>query len=248
MALKGFLASGFQQLIGASRLKGANTQWIGEPNRQALSSASNQITNTLNFGDNVLNYVGSGLVLASGIRLFPTNPTFSCRVTIVNNGTGNIILNGNSVISGGLVAKDTIYVLPKQSVILFYDLSDDRIYVESYPGPQTTSQVITVTNGLTTIALTTAGMQQVAYVLPGPGAVTANITRLTLTDAIDGQFLTLVGLTIGSNSISLIQDTTLSLNQGFQINGDFTFGNYSAITLVRAGTNWYEINRVVQNI
>ena len=37
MALKGFLASGFQKLIGASRIKGADDTFLGENNEQEFT-------------------------------------------------------------------------------------------------------------------------------------------------------------------------------------------------------------------
>jgi len=91
MALKGFLASGFQKLIGASRIKGADESWLGEHNVQDVSSNTVPIAATLAPGLNIIRYTGgSDFDFTSGSSpLFSTTPTHATQVIFINKSVSS---------------------------------------------------------------------------------------------------------------------------------------------------------------
>jgi hypothetical protein len=247
MALKGFLASGFQKLIGASRIKGANDQWLGEPNAQTFSSASNQITNTLVFGQNVLNFGGGSTIDISASSMFASTPTFSVIVTIVHVGTTGALRFVTSATSGGLQSP-SLELKPYESVTMFYDISGARWYVTSFTDQSPLRQSATITNGQTTIALPAYKTTQILNLQPAANA-SAAITKITGFTA--NNIVTLYGSTSGTwdanTNVRLIADTSASPAQDtFILNGDFQFNKYSSITLMYE-FRWIELSRNQSN-
>ncbi len=246
MALKGFLASGFQQLIGASRLKGANTQWIGEPNRQTMTVVSNQITNSLYYGENILEYNGSGFTPSGA--LFSSTPTFPCMLTIINDGTGVIRLSNVGVVAGSCKFTQELNIQPSTTARLFYDVLNARwrlIHSDFFPYAITS---VAVPNGATNITLATfKSDKSLVQISPSTASVVANLTYASPSYSSNpaGQVVILAGSSIGSTEIKLVQDVNNTTTNGFLINGDFTFTDYSNITLIYDGLKWIEIARTV---
>lgn len=247
MALKGFLASGFQKLIGASRIKGANDQWLGEPNTQNFSSASNQITNTLVYGQNVLSFGGGATVDISASSMFAVTPTFPVLVTIIHVGTTGSLRFSTSATSGGLQSPG-FQVKPYESVTLFYDVSGARWYVTNFTDQAPLRQFTTITNGQTAIALPAYKTTQIIDLQPQANA-SAALTTMTGFTAND--VVTLFGSSSGSwdagTNVRLIADTSAAPAQNtFILNGDFQFNKYSSITLMW-DFRWIELSRNQSN-
>jgi hypothetical protein len=247
MALKGFLASGFQKLIGASRIKGANDQWLGEPNAQTFSSASNQITNTLVYGHNVLNFGGGSTVNLAATSLFATTPTFSVLVTVIHVGTTGVINFSQSATSGGMQSPSR-QLKPYESVTLFYDVSGARWYVTEFTDQAPFRASLVITNGQTTIALNSFKTTQIASLQPVANA-SAALTTMTGFNQFD--VVTLFGSTSGTwdanTNVRLIADTSASpAADTFILNGDFQFNKYSSITLMY-DFRWIELSRNQSN-
>lgn len=247
MALKGFLASGFQKLIGASRIKGANDQWLGEPNTQNFSSASNQITNTLVYGQNVLSFGGGSTIDISASSVFAVTPTFPVLVTIIHVGTTGALRFSTSATTGGLQSP-SFQVKPYESVTLFYDVSGARWYVTNFTDQAPLRQSATITNGQTAIALPAYKTTQIIELQP---AANASAALTTMTGFTANDVVTLFGSTSGSwdagTNVRLIADTSASPAQNtFILNGDFQFNRYSSITLMW-DFRWIELSRNQSN-
>lgn len=247
MALKGFLASGFQKLIGASRIKGANDQWLGEPNTQSFATASSQITNTLVFGHNVLTFGGGSTVNLAASSLFSTNPTFPVMVTVIHVGTTGWINFSQSATTGGLQSV-TRQLKPYESITLFYDVSGARWYVTEFTDTSPFRASLVITNGQTSIALNSFRTTQIASLQPVSNA-SAALTTMTGFNQYD--VITLFGSTSGTwdanTNVRLITDTSASPAQDtFILNGDFQFNKYSSITLM-SDFRWIELSRNQSN-
>lgn len=247
MALKGYLASGFQKLIGASRLQGANTQWVGEANRQIATISGSQFSNTLYFGDNIIEYTGSSNINNGPNQIFTANPTTATRVTILNNGTGYIRFSAGGSTAGAGTFPVDILIQPNQSFSMFYDLGTSRWRQAAPNVVDLGTSSITVLNAATSITTLLSVRQQIAYITPGTALAVANITTITKPFAFynDPCTVTLIGSNCQTSAITLVQDTTGSLSNGLILNGDFTFTTNSSITLVCDGTKWIETARTV---
>lgn len=242
MALKGFLASGFQKLIGASRIKGANDQWVGEPNVQTATVVANQITNTLLYGHNVLFYAGIADVSIAG-QLLSNTPTFSCTMSVFN--TGNKDLRFVRGAGSGELESLTFTVKPNESATLFFNANNSRWYAVSTTDPYQYNKSYNITNGQTAIVLNEGRSWQRLDLFAASSNVAASLTTMTGQPAND--IITLyggIGIYDSTVDIKLISSTSSSpASNAFVLNGDFTFQRYSSITLIRDGSIWVETSR-----
>ena len=129
MALKGFLASGFQKLIGASRIKGSNDQWVGEQNQVTVSGSTFPLSATLVNGFNFVDLTTTGNPTYTTGALFSSNPTAFTQVTLRNSsGTNNVWSLTNVSTSGGLtLANGSVAILENGNTItLVYDTVNAR--------------------------------------------------------------------------------------------------------------------------
>jgi len=251
MALKGFLASGFQKLIGASRIKGANEQWLGEPNVQTLTVSSGQITNTLNYGNNV--FVTSSPQALSSTALVSTLPSFDCYITVVNTSTNTfnaITLNPNATPSaGGVYVESAYYIRPYQSITLFYNSSTQLFYVVEAPYDRLTLDTLAISNGATNIQLDQYSNNQYLSLNLTPGIV-ANIATIvplatSFTAAPIELKITAVNFNASETEVSFIQDVNYSTTNGLLLNGDFKLNRFGVLNLVydKIISRWIEISR-----
>lgn len=251
MALKGFLASGFQKLIGASRIKGANEQWLGEPNVQTLTVSSGQITNTLNYGNNV--FVTSSPQALSSAALVSTLPSFDCYITVVNTSTNTfnaVTLTTNATPSaGGVYVESTHYIRPYQSITLFYNSSTQLFYVVEAPYDRLTVDTLAISNGATSIQLDQYSNNQFLVLNLTPGIV-ANIATIvplatSFTAAPIELKITAVNFNASETEVSFIQDVNNTTTNGLLLNGDFKLNRFGVLNLVYDKTisKWIEISR-----
>lgn len=242
MALKGFLASGFQKLIGASRIKGANDQWVGEPNAQTLTLVSNQITNTLFFGHNILFFANPADSSISG-QLLTNTPTFSCTMTIINTGSKDLRVNQGA--GAGELQSLTYTIRPGESGTFVYNPTAARWYTVGATDPYQFSGSYNITNGQTAIVLNRNKSWQRLDLFAATGSVAASLT--TMTGQTANGIITLyggVGIWDSTVDIKLISSTSSTpASDAFVLNGDFSFQRYSSITLIRDGILWVETSR-----
>jgi len=243
MAMKGFLASGFQKLIGASRIKGANDQFVGEPNVQTATIVSNQFTNTLFFGHNVLLYSGAFDTTVGGGPVFATTPTFSCTLTVVNTGAKDLRFTTGA--GSGELQSLTFTIKPNESASLFYSSTTTRWYTTATTDPYQHVKSYNVINGQTAVVLTDGKSWQRLDVFAATSNVTASLT--TMTGQPTNNIITLyggIGIWDSTVDIKLIASTSASpAADAFVLNGDFTLQRYSSITLIRDGNVWVETSR-----
>ena len=248
MALKGFLASGFQKLIGASRIKGADESWLGEHNVQIVSANTVPIVATLAPGFNIIRYTAtSDFDFTSGsAALFSSTPTQATQVIFINqSASAKLMTFDSAVVTGGLIVHASPLVLnPGGSVTFWYDATNQR-WRESartgYDGSVFT-QTFSATGGLSY----TGDEAERVFIVNTTGDY--NITGCSpyglATPA--GRKLTIVGSnSLPTSSTLTVQQHTGSLgdNSKFYINGDFVLSPSSSITMLQTGTGWVEISR-----
>lgn len=255
MALKGFLASGFQKLIGASRIKGANEQWLGEPNVQTLTVSSGQITNTLNFGNNV--FVTSSPQALSSAALVSALPSFDCYITVVNTSTNTfnaITLNPNTTPSaGGVYVESAHYIRPYQSITLFYNSSTQLFYVFEAPHDRLTIDTLAISNGDTSIQLDQYSNNQFLVLNLTPGIV-ANIATIvplatSFTAAPIELKITAINVNSSETEVLFVQDVNNSTSNGLLLNGDYKMNRFGVLHLIYNKTNsrWFEVSRTTSS-
>jgi hypothetical protein len=242
MALKGFLASGFQKLIGASRIKGANNQWVGEPNVQGLTLVSNQITNTLFFGHNVLLHSGISDSNVSG-QLLASTPTFDCSMTVINQGNKDLRFVRGA--GSGQLDSVTFTIKPLESATLFYSSGIARWYTTGTTDPYQYITSYNITNGQTAIVINEGKSWQRLDIFAAGSNVAASLT--TMTGQASNNIITLyggIGIWDSTVDLKLIASTSPTpATNAFVLNGDFSFQRYSSITLTRDGSVWVETSR-----
>jgi len=239
MALKGYLASGFQKLIGASRLKGSNDQWVGEYNKLSFTGTAAPISTVSSvFGLNYLNWTPTNSVIVSNTdQLFSVNPTSEAIVIIRNSSTDKyIIFNNNGTVAGSVVGEQTLYLRPSQTVTFLYDVSAGRWREVNRTTPYiskthtvTTSQINAGNARIQSIQIDAASDQTVTTLNAGIGAQPGDIVHLYIVST--------------TNPITLQQDTTASSAYGLIMNGDYVMTKYSAISFIYDGTRWIELSR-----
>lgn len=239
MALKGFLASGFQKLIGASRISGANNQWLGEYNKVTYNSATTPISTIIPvFGFNYLEWLPpSGAFIGDSTALFSTNPTTGVVITIRNASASNsIIINNAGSVAGSLVGNGSVYLRYDESITYIYDVAAVRWREISR---STEYRVFATTVSGTAIQAGAARMQSLEI------SASADYTVTTITPASGAQPGDVVNLLVGaiSNPITLQQDTTGALSNGLIMNGDYAMTRYSAISFRYNGIVWIEQSR-----
>lgn len=248
MALKGFLASGFQKLIGASRIKGADESWLGEHNVQDVSVSTVPIAATLAPGLNIIRYTaGVNFNFTSGsAALFSTNPTQATQVIFINQTTSARLMTFESaIVTGGLVVHASPLVLnPGGSVTFWYDLTSQRWREAARTGYDGSvfTQTFSGTGGL---AYTGDETERVFIVnTTGNYSITGCSPYGLATPA--GRKLTIVGSnSLPTNFTLTVEQYTGALgdNSKFYINGDFVLTPSSSITMLQTGDGWVEISR-----
>jgi hypothetical protein len=250
MALKGFLASGFQKLIGASRILGANDRYLGEHNQQSYTSGF-PITTTLNAGFNVVRMAPTTSISYSSGTLFSANPTSPTQVVLVNDSSFRITLN-NVVTTGGLVINDSgMDLLIGDAITLIYDPSGGRWRDVASSNPGASTYTINLTNTATGIALSEDGRSQLVKITTN---TTSNRTLTSLALFSGGSILpTGMEVTLhGAFDLDMTYQLTLQQFTGtvgtpsyenLLINGDFVFSRNATITLKSTDVGWLEISR-----
>lgn len=246
MALKGFLASGFQKLIGASRIKGANDQWVGEPNVQAATFTGafgqSQCSNTLVYGHNILEISGTlSLLTDSSTPIFTNTPNFSCLVTFINkSGSATWRISSANVTGGGTFPETKVSLL-HNSITLYYDTTSSRWREVSSKYDFIDRTNLTVNNGASTILLGTTASKIIARITPGTTTAVADIA------SVDLGFTSVTGVTLhvygNSMSDALITLKESVVTGNLLINGDYSLSNNGMISLVWDGNYWREIGR-----
>lgn len=252
MALKGFLASGFQKLIGASRIKGSNEQWVGEQNQVTVSGGTFPLSATLVNGFNFVDLTSTGNPLYSTGALFATNPTAFTQVILRNSsGTNNNWTFTNVSTAGGLtLANNTTAVLETgDTLVLVYDTNNSR-WREVSRSRSTfyyIDQTITVTGKITL----TAGSSNYLYTLNIGTNASYKVTGLIAANAVstpNGTRVTVTGNTALPTSSSLVLEAYAGASPFvddtlFYINGDFQVTPGSSITLQKIPGGWVEVSR-----
>jgi len=248
MALKGFLASGFQKLIGASRIKGADESWLGEHNVQDVSSNTVPIAATLAPGLNIIRYTGgSDFDFTGGSSpLFSTIPTHATQVIFINKSvSAKKMIFETAAINGGLIVHSTpLVLLVGGSVTFWYDVTQTRWRESARTGCDISvfTQTFNATGGLNYLGdeaervfiVNTTGDYNITGCSPYGLATPA------------GRKLTIVGSnSLPTNFTLTVQQNTgvLGDNSKFYINGDFVLSPSSSITMLQTGDGWVEISR-----
>jgi hypothetical protein len=239
MALKGYLASGFQKLIGASRLKGANDQWVGEYNKLSYTGNTAPISTVSSvFGLNYLDWAPtSSVIVGNTNQLFSVNPTSEAIVVIRNSSPDKYIaFNNAGSVAGSVVGEQTLYVRPLQTVTFIYDVSAARWREVGRTTPYistaytvSTSQIAAANARLQSIQISASSDQTVTTITAGIGAQSGDIVQLFIVQA--------------TNPITLQQDTTASLANGLIMNGDYVMTKFSTISFIYTGSQWVELSR-----
>ena len=239
MALKGFLASGFQQLIGASRLKGANTQWVGEPNKLTYTGNTANISSPLFlFGMNYLDWTPTAdVIVTDTTTLFSSNPTTEVQITIRNSSVSrSITLNNAGTVSGSLVGQGVATIGPGCSITYMYDVTAARWRELSRTAQYrnsayivTGSAIVLVTSRLQSIDISASADRTVTTLTPAAGSASGDIVHLYVGGS--------------SNTITLQQDTTGAVSNGLLMNGDYAMTQYSSISFIYNGLRWIEQSR-----
>lgn len=238
MALKGFLASGFQKLIGASRIQGANSQWLGEQNRIVYSSNTVPITASFGFGFNTIEWTPtSDVFLADGQALFTSNPTTPVQVTIRNESTNRTIIFGNNgSVAGSVVGVNQLYIGPGKTVTYLYDIGTSRwveigrpAVVGNYGATISGPSFGVGDSRIQSVQVSASTDQTVTSISPAVGSNTGDILYVICLQA--------------TNPITFQQDTTASVANGLIMNGDYVMTKYGCIAFYRGVNQWIEIFR-----
>lgn len=234
MALKGFLASGFQKLIGASRIKGANNQWVGEVNRVQYSSNTVPCTATLVSGFNYLEWSPSttNVSITNTTALFSSTPTDMTQVTIKNTGTTLLIFDNNGSVTGSTKGLTSLILRPGEQATFTYDLGSLR-WQEMTRSPGFLYRAGSVASPFTP----TGVRDETVTFVP---TVDGTITQIsTLVYQQDGDKITFMNLS-SSFTVTFQQDPT---GNNLIMNGDCVLTSYSSITFIYLGFKWVEYNR-----
>jgi hypothetical protein len=234
MALKGYLASGFQKLIGASRIKGSNDQWVGEPNRVTYSSDTVPITATLLNGFNYVEWTPTTIgTVSNTTALFSSNPTSMVQVTLKNASADKYITISNAgSVAGSCTGQRPLALKPGEVATFIYDIGVSR-WVEISRAPETI-----YLNGTAVNPYVAGGYRrEISYF-----SLAANLTI----DTISINIATQAGDTItfinqdSTGIITFQQDPTGSK---LIMNGDCALTKYSSITFMYSGAKWVEQSR-----
>jgi hypothetical protein len=234
MALKGYLASGFQKLIGASRLKGANDQWVGEPNRVQYVSNTIPVTASLVNGFNYLEWAPStsNVTLTNTTALFSSTPTSMVEVTIRNTGTTLLIFNNAGSVTGSCVGLTQLILRPGEQATFIYDLGTSR-WQEKSRGP---AQVYI--SGVAFNPYSPSGYRhEISSLSPGSDLTIDTINTFVYQQ--DGDMITFLNNS-SSNIVTFQQDPT---GTKLIMNGDCALTKYSSITFIYYQFKWVELSR-----
>ena len=227
MALKGFLASGFQKLIGASRIKGANDQWLGEYNRQTITGTSFPLSVTPTFGSNLIDWEPTTGITYNGQQFLSVNPTSAVVLTIRNNSSTpglTIDMTNISLATGGLRLNTRVLLFKNDSITFVYNTVTNYFEEVSRSVRAPESKVVTVTGA--TISQSDIGY---ANVIALSAAASVTVTSIDKGYNSYGQLLTFYG-NIGTSPITLTQDLTSPYT--LIMNGDYTITQYASIQFV----------------
>lgn len=246
MALKGFLASGFQKLIGASRLKGANERFLGEYNAQDKSTTTFPIAETLNDGFNLIRYTNAfGATYTSG-ALFSSNPTTNTVVTISNTSvSGTMLLNNFSIAGGLILSTPSVRIMPGQSITLMYDTTTARWREISRSMPLTTLTEVSISGVITDFLLQSINSEQYVTINSSYVGLTSLSTMTPQSDSRAPMRVTIVASMSlpEANRVVLVAATNTASSNVFVMNGDFELGKGYSISFYYNGTNWQELSR-----
>lgn len=234
MALKGFLASGFQKLIGASRLKGANNQWVGEPNRVQYASNTVPCTATLVNGFNYLEWAPAttNVTLNNTTALFSTTPTEMTQVTIKNTGTTLLIFNNAGSVTGSCKGLYELILRPGEQATFMYDLGSLR-WQEMTRSPGFYYQL-----GAVASPFAPTGVRcETVLLSPNANGTISQINTFVFQQ--DGDTITFMNLS-STYTVTFQQDPA---GTNLIMNGDCVLTKYSAITFVYLNLKWIELNR-----
>lgn len=250
MALKGFLASGFQKLIGASRIKGANDRFLGEHNTQNYTGDF-PITAALNDGFNVIRYTGTANRTYSTGTLFSTTPTAPTQVVLRNTTVYKLTLSNVFVTGGALLTDDGMELFAGESVTLVYDTTSGYWRDEARSDASASLETVNVTNTNTAIVMGVTNRRQIIKITTN----TSSDRTLTALVYSSGGTALPVGMEVtiwGAPDLTLTYQLLMQQHTGtvdansyekFLINGDFVITRNSTITLKSTGVGWIEIGR-----
>lgn len=228
MALKGFLASGFQKLIGASRIKGANEQWLGEYNRSTFTGNAAPISTIAPvFGFNYIEWTPTSAVfIADSNALFSTNPTTATIVTIRNVSASNVIIcNNTGSVPGSLVGDGALYLRYNQTVTYLYNPTSSRwqeinrsIEYRTFGAIVSGSAIVAGGSRLQSIDVSASADRTVTTITPGMGTQPGDLAVVYVASA--------------TNPITLQQDTAGTGTNTLIMNGDYVLTKNSTITFI----------------
>lgn len=235
MALKGFLASGFQKLIGASRIKGANDKFLGEYNKQSTSATTFPIAITLVDGMNYLDWAPTSGLNYTGAQLFTNNPTTNTLLTIQNNAiSATIQMTGATPSVGGLRLRSPCVLNRFDTISFIWDGTNFVEIGRTLSGPVVRS----VAQSTASIANSDVTGSDVTLLLTASAALT--VTSIQGNQSVEGSRLTLIGSST-TKPITIQQDTAAS--PFLVLNGDCILTPFSSLTLVYCNAVWVETSR-----
>lgn len=245
MALKGFLASGFQKLIGASRLKGANDRFLGEYNVQNKTTTTFPIAETLNDGFNLIRYTGSSSATYTSGALFSANPTTNTVVTILNASAGNLfnLLEVNT--TGGTILRSAAGLVPNTAITLVYDTTTAR-WTEINRSPMYRGgRTFVIAGVVTDLNLLDNNIEQIVDIDSTYTGLISLTTMTPVTNTPTGTRVTIVARTSLSETtrIIFVAATSYAGTNTFIMNGDFELAKGSSISFYYNGLNWQELSR-----
>ena len=251
MALKGFLASGFQKLIGASRIKGANEKFIGEFNQSSFTDTTFPLSADIQPGFNFCKYTGNAALSYTSGALFTPTPTTEAIVLLQNLSSGGYGITLNSDVStGGLSLTGGQNIMRVgDSILLIYDTVSSRWReISRTPwGIEAKSLTINSSGGLNVqsnakdllVTLLRSGSSDFTLTdITGYYTIPTSIgSRLTIQGAYD---LSMTYSVIFQQYTGLPSTTTFSK---LLINGDFVLTRNSTLTLIQTEAGWVEVSR-----
>jgi len=248
MALKGFLASGFQKLIGASRIKGADDTFLGENNVQNLNANTFPIALDLAPGFNIINYTLNAVFEYpdASTQLFATNPTIPTEVTFLNKSSNSsrMIFNSAATAGGLVLHSGPFEANPGGAITLFYDTTLGRWREKCRTGfdGAVLTQTLSATGGLQY----TGDETERIFILDRSGTSTIYVTGCSPLGLLTpvGRKITIIGApTLSTTYPLIVQQSATANNSAFLLNGDFELSKYSSITMVQSGNGWVEVSR-----
>jgi hypothetical protein len=242
MALKGYLASGFQKLIGASRLKGANDQWVGEYNQQSSQTVLNRFTETLVPGFNLITFDGTTFAYTSG-ALFSVLPTTATMVTIRNQSSSEMSFTSVGGSGGAFFATPVLILGYRESVTLVYNTSDSTWYEIARSALRIAYSTYTQTVSASNLNLQNVRDYDVIFL---NSSFSGTITYTTINNqyAVKGRTMTIIGdPAISASSPIIFQRSTTTGGNKMILNGDYELVPGGTLRLVYDGTTWFEVSR-----